>query len=65
MEGAIETQNENAGSGLWLFMGGFIEKLSFQLSPAGRIGFKLAEKMERNVNHVIRETAGQGVEDSI
>lgn len=45
MEGAIETQNENARYGLWLFMGGFIEKLSFQLSPAGRIGFKLAEKM--------------------
>lgn len=32
-------------SGLWLFMGGFIEALSFQLSPAGQIGFKLAEKM--------------------
>lgn len=26
-------------------MGGFIEELSFQLSPAGWMGFKLAEKM--------------------
>jgi hypothetical protein len=26
-------------------MGGFIEEPSFQLSPAGPIGFKLAEKM--------------------